>query len=211
MDRQSGRLDQPRWLELWSRLGGRDGEAPFSRLVAAYAEPQRAYHTAEHICECLAELDLTRNLAEHPDEVEGALWFHDAVYMPGATDNEARSAKLAGTELTAGLVPPETTSRIAGLILATRHSGPAGLPDERLTCDVDLSVLGREPAVFDEYERRIRREYGWVPEPLYRRGRASVLAEFLRRPSIYQTDPFRQRYELSARANLTRQLAQLQT
>jgi predicted metal-dependent HD superfamily phosphohydrolase len=210
MDRQRGSLDQRRWLELWARLGAQGGGASiFAQLAAAYAEPGRAYHTAEHIRDCLAELDLTWNLAQHPDEVEAALWFHDAVYLPGATDNEAHSAELGRAALAAGSVPPEITGRITALVLATRHAAIPDLPDEKLICDVDLSILGREPEIFDEFERRIRREYAWVPASVYRRERSAVLSGFLRRRFIYQTDQFRQRYEVPARANLTRVIAEL--
>jgi predicted metal-dependent HD superfamily phosphohydrolase len=203
-------MDQQRWLELWSRLGAREsGTSIFARLVAAYTEPGRAYHTAEHIRDCLAELDLAQALADHPDEVEAALWFHDAVYLPGAADNEERSAQLARTALSAGGVTQETTERVASLVLATKHVAATPDPDGRLICDIDLSILGREPEVFDEFERRIRREYAWVPEPIYRRERSAVLSGFLRRQSIYQTGPFRHRFEASARANMERHLARL--
>ena len=210
MDRRHGTLDQQRWLELWSRLGAQgSGASTFAQLTAAYAEPGRAYHTAEHIRDCLAELGLTRNLAQHPDEVEAALWFHDAVYLPGASDNEDQSAELARTALSMGAVPQEVADRTAALVLATRHAGVCSAPDEQLICDIDLSIFGREPAVFDEFERRIRREYAWVPQPMYRRERSAVLSGFLRRRSIYQTDQFRHRYEVLARANLKRLLDQL--
>jgi predicted metal-dependent HD superfamily phosphohydrolase len=210
MDRRHGTLDQQRWLELWSRLGAQGSGAPiFARLTAAYAEPGRAYHTAEHIRDCLAELDLSRDLAQYPDEVEAALWFHDAVYRPGASDNEDQSAELARTALSVGAVPREVADRTAALVLATRHAGVPSSPDEQLIRDIDLSILGREPGIFDAFERRIRREYAWVPEPMYRRERLAVLSGFLRRRSIYQTDQFRQRYEASARANLKRLLGQL--
>jgi predicted metal-dependent HD superfamily phosphohydrolase len=120
MDRQRGTLDQQRWLELWTRLGAQgSGVGTFARLAAAYAEPGRAYHIAEHIRECLLELDLTRDLAEHPDQVEAALWFHDAVYAPGASDNEEQSAELARSTLLAGGAPPEAADRVAALVLAT--------------------------------------------------------------------------------------------
>jgi predicted metal-dependent HD superfamily phosphohydrolase len=210
MDRRHGTLDRQRWLDLWSRLGAQgSGASIFAQLAAAYAEPGRAYHTAEHIRDCLAELDLTRTLARHPDEVEAALWFHDAVYLPGGSDNEDQSAELARTALSLGAVPREVTDRVAALVLATRHASLPSAPDEQLTCDIDLSIFGRERGIFDAFERRIRREYVWVPEPVYRRERSTVLAGFLRRRSIYQTDQFRQRYEFLARANLERLLKEL--
>jgi predicted metal-dependent HD superfamily phosphohydrolase len=210
MGRQQGTLDQQRWVELWSRLGAQaSGASIFARLAAGYAEPERAYHTAEHIRDCLAELDLGRDLAQHPDEVEAALWFHDAVYRPGASDNEDQSAELARTALSLGAVPREVADRTAALVLATTHTGVSNSPDAQLICDIDLSILGREPGIFDAFERQIRHEYAWVPEPLYRRERSAVLSGFLRRRSIYQTDLFRQRYEALARANLERLMEKL--
>jgi predicted metal-dependent HD superfamily phosphohydrolase len=210
MGRQQGTLDQQRWVELWSRLGAQgSGASIFAQLAAGYAEPGRAYHTAEHIRDCLAELDLSRDLAQYPDQVEAALWFHDAVYRPGASDNEDQSAELARTALSMGAVPHEVADRTAALVLATRHAGVPNSPDEQLICDIDLSILGREPGIFDAFERQIRREYAWVPEPMYRRERLAVLSGFLRRRSIYQTDQFRQRYEASARANLERLIEKL--
>ena len=203
-------LDQSRWIGLWSRLGAQGGGLSiFSHLVAAYAEPTRAYHTAEHILDCLAQLDLSRNPSKRPDEVEAAVWFHDAVYVPGGSDNEDRSAHLAQTALLACGAPPDTSRRIAELVLATRHLTVPRDPDAQLLCDVDLSILGREPKIFDEFEGRIRREYHWVPDPAYRTARSEVLAGFLGRHPIYQTEYFRDRYEKQARANLERVIAQL--
>ena len=210
MGRRQGTLDQPRWLDLWSRLGAQgSGASIFAQLAAAYAEPGRAYHTAGHVRDCLVELDLSRGLAQYPNEVEAALWFHDAVYRPGGSDNEAQSAELARTALSMGALPREVADRTAALVLATRHAGVLHSPDEQLICDIDLSILGREPRIFDAFERRIRREYAWVPDPMYRRERSAVLSGFLRRRSIFQTDQFRQRYEALARANLERLIAKL--
>ena len=209
--RQAEPLDQSRWTGLWNRLGAQGGGLSiFSRLEAAYAEPVRAYHTAEHIRDCLAQFDLSRHTARHADEVEAAIWFHDAVYLPGASDNENRSARLAQTSLADARAPLEVAHRIAGLVVATQHLTIPSEPDEALLCDIDLSILGRTPEVFDEFERRIRREYAWVPEPVYRGARAEILAGFLRRRSIFQTDFFRKRYESQARANLQRVIEKLQ-
>lgn len=197
-------------MALWNRLGTQeDGLSIFTGLEAAYAEPARAYHTAQHIRDCLDQFDPSRHMAQHPDEVEAAIWFHDAVYLPGAPDNEDCSARLVRTTLVDARAPVEVAHRIAELVLATQHLAIAAEPDAALLCDIDLSILGRTHEVFDEFERRIRQEYAWVPAPVYRGARAEILAGFLRRRSIFQTDYFRDRYEAPARANLARILKDL--
>lgn len=203
-------MDPGRWTALWSRLGAQvDGLSIFTRLTAAYAEPARAYHTAEHVQDCLAHFDLNRNTAERPDEVEAAIWFHDVVYLPGRSDNEDRSAEVARAALTASGVPPNVADRTAELVLATRHTAIPNQADAALLCDIDLSILGRFPDVFVRFEQQIRREYAWVPEPAYRSARAEILRGFLARRPIYQTDYFHNRYEGQARENLERSIAQL--
>jgi predicted metal-dependent HD superfamily phosphohydrolase len=203
-------LDRQRWIQLWSRLGASGtGEGVFAQLTAAYGEARRAYHTAQHIQDCLREFDDCRTLAAHPDEIEVALWFHDAVYLPGAADNEEKSADLARRTLTEAQVPPEVVRRTTNLVLVTRHVSPPAERDEQLICDIDLSVLGREPEQFAEFEKQIRREYAWVPEAVYRRERSAVLARFLGWGSIYGTQRFRDRYEARARDNMKRLLTEL--
>jgi predicted metal-dependent HD superfamily phosphohydrolase len=203
-------LDQTRWSRLWSRLGAQgDGLAVFHRLAAAYAEPVRAYHNTTHIIDCLAELDRCRDLARQPDQVEAAIWFHDAVYLPERSDNEVRSARLASEFLGRAGVEPDRCQRVADFILATRHLTMSDDPDTQLLCDIDLAVLGRDAAEFAEFERRIRTEYAWVPAPLYRAARSKVLAGFLARTAIYQTSCFTARYETQARQNLQQALRTL--
>lgn len=195
---------------MWNRLGAKgNGLSILAIIETAYAEPARAYHTAEHIRDCLEQFDLCRRTAARPDEIEAAIWFHDAVYLPGAPDNEERSAGLARTTLAGAGVSPEAARRIADLVLATQHLSIPTEPDAALLCDIDLSILGRTPEVFDEFEQRIRQEYAWVPEAVYRTGRTEILEGFLARRSIFQTDFFRDRYEEPARANLARILKEL--
>jgi predicted metal-dependent HD superfamily phosphohydrolase len=199
--------DKARFLALWNRVGSAgDPVGTFERLARAYHEPTRHYHNADHIRDCLEQLDRERGLAQEPDAVEFALWFHDAVYRPSAGDNEERSAAWADEALSSAGAPESLRTRVRSLVLATRHGEPAVDPDERLISDVDLSILGREPSVFDEFERRIRQEYSWVPAPLYRVERGRMLRRFLARDPLYLTSPFRERYEASAKRNLARVL-----
>jgi predicted metal-dependent HD superfamily phosphohydrolase len=199
-----------RWCDLWRRLGARSTPEPiFAELVRRYAELHRAYHTLDHIQDCLQQLDQVRVLLERTDEVELAIWCHDVIYDSHAADNEARSATWAGKILEEGGVATEVISRIQDLILATRHDTPPERPDAILLADIDLTSLGYTAASFDCNNAAIRREYQWVPAAAYRAARVKVLESFLARPTIYQTAWFHDRYEAQARANLTRTIRDL--
>ena len=197
------RFSRDRFTSLWQSIGLAMPDGLFDALRQRYAEPHRAYHTAQHIDECLEQLDLARASCERPAEVELALWFHDAIYDTTSHDNELRSAEWAAKELTA---LPEVAESVHALILLTRHDAVATTPDGRLLVDIDLSILGAPRERFLEYESQVRREYAWVPEEVFRRERAKILRRFLERPSIYATELFRERLESRARENLAASL-----
>ena len=202
--------EQERWSRLWGSLKVEGSPEPVYCLLSdLYAEPQRAYHTLRHLTHCLDELEDARHLAEHPNEVEMALWFHDAIYDPKAKDNEERSTELARRVATEALLPEAFGNRVADLVLATRHHGLPEGADAQLLVDIDLSILGRPRGEFDEYETNIRKEYIFVPWPEYRPARSAVLRSFLDRPAIYSTEFFQQKYESRAKANLERSLENL--
>ncbi|MDG4881232.1 hypothetical protein [Mesorhizobium sp. WSM4884] len=190
-------------------------EALKSELAALYQAGDRHYHDLAHVEAMLALAEECRRLLHDPDAVEAAIWFHDAIYDSRAKDNEAKSAALAEQRLS-DRVSPERLSRIVAMIDATATHQLPQLDDEKATndaalfLDMDLAILGAEPDVFDTYEKAVRREYGWVEEPLWRAGRAAVLKGFLARPHIFHTAEFRQRFESGARQNLERSLAALE-
>jgi predicted metal-dependent HD superfamily phosphohydrolase len=147
--------------------------------------------------------------ARRPGDIAFALFYHDAIYNPRASDNEEQSAKLAADimrEYVRGDCEPE---RVVSLILATKHDAVSEDDDARLLVDIDLSILGAEPVRFGEYERQIRKEYEWVAVDEFRKGRSQVLTKFLGRPAIYSTSFFQERLEAAARANLKRSLVDL--
>lgn len=191
-----------RWLRLWKDTGAHgDPEQWYERLTRAYAEPQRHYHTQQHIGECLAEFDGARDLARQPGTLELALWFHDVVYDPKASDNEERSAAVAKDCLeTAGL--RQLATAVGELIMVTKSHCSGTDPDAALMVDVDLSILGQARRRFAEYEAQVREEYHWVPTHDFNLKRAEILERFLGREHIYTTDHFRTRYERQARDNL---------
>ena len=179
------------------------------RLVAAYEEPQRRYHTLQHLNECVSFCDRNLHLAEKPGEVEMALWFHDAVYDVTGNENEAKSAAWAAESLASAGVAAEAIERVSGLIMATCHAVLPEGRDQQVLVDVDLSILGAVRPRFIEYEAQVRAEYRWVPEPLFRQKRAEVLQQFLARGHIYSTPTIRKEFEEVARGNLAYSLALL--
>lgn len=196
------------WTAHWARLGLIADEAELARLLASYAEPARHYHTQQHLAECLALSDDMADLAIHPGEVAIALWFHDAVYVPLAPDNEARSAAWAGAALRAAGAEDAVIARVEEHIMATAHHDPAGDGDARLVVDIDLAILGAAPGRFAEYEQQVRAEYAAVPIAEYRLKRRAVLARFLARPALYLTPALHDRLEHQARLNVQEAIRQ---
>ena len=196
------------WHGAWRALQVTPAPGLLAKLESRYREEHRSYHTLQHLEECFTRLAEAESLAERLAELRIALWFHDSVYDTHASDNEAASARWARESLEAA-GPPDAAARVAELVLVTRHDAvPAGR-DARLLVDVDLSILGADEGRFDEYERQVRREYGWVAEDAFRAGRAQVLESFLARPAIFGTTWFAERLEDRARSNLRRSLRAL--
>jgi len=204
-----------RWHDDWAALGLPADTACLDRLLAAYGESYgeshgesaRHYHTAQHLAECLDLFAQHAHLARRPGEAAIALWFHDAVYVPLAKDNEARSAAWAASALTVAGAAPDVIARVQALVLATQHHAALDDPDTCLVVDIDLAILGAPPARFAEYERQVRAEYAAVPPDEYGRKRRDVLARFLARPAIYRTAALHARFEGQARSNLAHALA----
>lgn len=197
------------WDSLWQQAGATPAPGLFDALIARYSEAHRQYHTLQHLGECLANFKTLAHLPEHPLEVRLALWFHDAIYDLGRSDNEARSADWAQAEILAAGLPRAMSERVAALIMATCHNAsPEGI-DAEVVVDIDLWILGAPAERFDEYERQVRLEYGHLPEGVFRVGRMAVLQQFLGRGRLFSTREFVERYEGRGRQNLVRSLAEL--
>lgn len=200
-----------KWIEFWQKLGVKNNPAPFfAELEARYSESHRAYHNFAHVVDCLKEFESAKNLAHDPTAVEMAIWYHDSVYDPRAKDNEEQSAGLAAKVGNDIGLPGPLNQRVNNLILATKKHDASLDQDAAVIVDVDLSILGREPQRFDEYENQIRQEYGWVSDEAFIAGRTAVLESFLSRRNIYSTEMFQSKYERQARENLKRSISRLQ-
>ncbi len=171
------------------------------RLRVAYAAPSRGYHDLTHLADVLARL--AELGAAGDTEVVLAAWFHDAVYT-GRGDDEEMSARLAEAELDGEAVDVPEVARLVRLT-ATHRPAPGDTRGELLS-DADLAILAAPAGRYAAYVAGVRHEYAAVPDDLFARGRAAVLADLLTKPTLFHTPHAREHWEDRARANLSREL-----
>jgi predicted metal-dependent HD superfamily phosphohydrolase len=181
------------------------------KLEAAYAETHRRYHTRAHIEQCLALLDAVLDLTDTERQIlTYAIWWHDAVYDPAASDNEVRSAQMAKADLRDFDVSIHAREEVARLIMLTAgHEVEEGDRLGELLVSIDLAILGAPADRYDAYARDVREEYAYVPDDAWRAGRASVLQRFLDAQVIFPDPAFAEWLDAQARDNLSRELASL--
>ncbi len=185
-------------------------QAELGGVLDRLGEPHRAYHTEQHIRECLQLFDVHREHAGAPNDVEFAIWMHDAIYDPTARDNEAQSADWAARLLSAADADSAVIDRVVALILATKHdAAPEAGTDSALLVDIDLAILGAPPQRYREYCKQVRFEYAHVPDDAWQTGRGAVLQQFLARTVLYQTPALHQQLDTRARHNLRLELRDL--
>ncbi|MEU1596564.1 hypothetical protein ABZ468_27840 [Streptomyces sp. NPDC005708] len=203
-----------RWLRtlLAARKGAPEPDpAPFAdNLLHRWSEPQRRYHTVEHLAAVLDRVDVLAEFADDPEAVRLAAWFHDAVYQPDRSENEERSARLAERALPEAGVARTTTAEVARLVRLTVTHDPAD--DDRnghVLCDADLAILASPPSAYATYTAAVREEYGFVPNDAFRAGRATVLRQLLELPQLFRTPYGQERWEATARYNIGSELEML--
>ena len=112
-----------RFNDLWNRCAGfpdSTGTKVFHLLEDLYNTTNRFYHTTTHIDQCLNNMDEASAELETSDVVELSIWFHDAIYDPGAPDNGLRSAQYF-SDLAVNRLPQEMITEVTQCILSTTH------------------------------------------------------------------------------------------
>lgn len=203
---------QKRWLQLIAELKVNEPDAVeiWLGLAAAHGGNGRFYHNLTHIEHALDVAERLKDVAEDFTAVQLAIWFHDVVYDPRRSDNEAESAAYAESVLRPFGVPNELLAKVSELILATKtHETAVANPDVWVMLDADLAILSAPPAQYDAYAKAIRQEYSFVPDEAYVVGRTAVLQRFLARSPFYFTEQMQEVGDTAVYENLKRELAEL--
>lgn len=181
--------------------------AVYASLMAKYREAHRSYHTIDHLkfgIGCALKLDIKLL----PEEVL-AWFYHDAEYQPDRDDNEERSAHVFLRDREQLGFPALDMDTVSERVEAIIRSTDLSQTPMCVVNDMDLAVLGAEPEVYDEYVRKVRKEYHFVSEDVWRGGRSKVLLSFLDRDRLYLTDKFAAHFTAQAYANIRREFERL--
>lgn len=165
-------------------------------LTRRYTEPHRRYHDLGHVAELLckgAALELS-------NEQVMAIWFHDAIYVPGSDANERESAELAVERLTALGWSDKAVRTVEQIVLDTDGHVPT-IEASKPVLDLDLSPLAASWEVYQGNGRDIRAELGELSDSEWDAGRKQWLTGMLERERLYWTD-WGAALEAPARANL---------
>ncbi|MCK5940844.1 MAG: hypothetical protein KAI24_02645 [Planctomycetes bacterium] len=180
------------------------GTSMLMDLTRRYLEPQRHYHTLEHVA---SMLHVGRRFPLDEEQIM-AVWFHDAVYDPQSDQNEQKSARLAQKWLAKTGWSVEAIERVGRMVLDTRGHVPS-TPQSELVLDLDLMSLAVSWEAFQRNTEAIRREYAHVSDEDFAAGRRGFFEGMMRRDRLFFSDWGVQALEPAARANLQRAIAEL--
>ena len=196
-------------------------ERYYDQLCERYAEPHRKYHTFKHVEDVLRRIngwsDYTavaatsswRRYAPTKRELILALlaaFYHDAVYVPGATDNEAQSKEIFYSDFY-DRIPRADVHAVGQAILDTRspstHAGASRI--STLLHDADWGILASPPKEYNVYADLVFQELGASNPEKYRIGRKQFLEKIYSQLNYSPSGP---PIEV-ARENLRRELSAL--
>lgn len=174
----------------------------FGKVGSYYIEPHRHYHSLEHIYLGLANLYMF--FADSGCDlitVGYAWWLHDAIYVPGAPDNEIKSAELAKSM---GM-----SSEVQDLILATIYPNPKRNVslNEAVINDLDLFGFAMLPHMYDHHTEQIRKEFPNVSDADFVAGRKKFLTKLVEQQNpLYKTELGNLVLNQQAMANIQRDI-----
>lgn len=196
-----------RWVDFIGHRTSLDRALWVYRVIEDhYGQRHREYHILQHISQMLDDME---QYFPNASELEFlAVWFHDLIYIPGSTENEAQSAWQMAA-LLRGVFTNQELIEAGNYIFATQYhvkkvgSYPEGSKRVR---DIDLLSLAIAPDEYDANTYKIWRELN-LPENVWTRGRKIFIQRMLSQPRIYLTDELYTWFEHLARTNLQRELA----
>lgn len=184
-------------------------ERLWNEINRYYTQENRYYHNLQHLEALLLELLKVKDKIENWSVILFTLYYHDIIYKTTKKDNEEKSAQLATQRMMEIGVEKNEIELCRRQITATKSHKDQADSDTNYFTDADLSILGKEPIIYETYCSNIRKEYRIYPNFLYKKGRKKVVNHFLSMNRIFKTKEFYDKYEEQAKFNLSNELKTL--
>lgn len=182
-------------------------------IIKTYNKPERGYHGIKHISDMLRSFNKYTSeskestLIKNPDEFRFAILMHD--YVNGETDDVEQSACKA-KDFLHRISPFYDTSYVEKLIMATDYSKTQKLDfEQKLMQDIDIEILGKPFEEYKKYSENIRQQYIDYPDKVFNPARIDILKRFADKNNIYNTQYYKDRYEVQARQNIEQEIKML--
>ena len=203
-----------RWRTHVQMLGNFNADVvgrTFDNLCRSYSEPNRHYHTLNHLTALFDTLETHGEEIGDPARLAFAAWYHDIVYDARRTDNEAKSAERAMKELDDLGAGSALRSHVVQLILSTKNHTDGGRDyDDDIFLDADFAILGASEEAYAQYVKDVRAEYAHLDDQAWKSGRGTFLKKLAAAPRIFRTGIFEGEYADQARKNIAWELGLLQ-
>lgn len=179
------------------------------KIEKKHSEKGRFYHNLDHLENMFLELEAVKDQILNYTAITFSVFYHDIIYDATSRANEEKSAEFAVSRLEELNTDQAIIKEVFEQILATKTHQISNHHDTNYLLDADLSVLGKDPEAYRDYTQKIRKEYSFYPDLLYKPGRKKVLQHFLELESIFKTDYFKSKYEKQAKENIQSELNNL--
>lgn len=183
----------------------------WDEIETHYTSKGRHYHNLSHIYNMLKQAETIVDEIHDYNVFRFSIWYHDIIYKATKKNNEVKSAEFTQNRLKSFNFDEKRIEIVNKLIKSTeKHTIILNENnDNAYLLDIDLSILGTQWGVYQNYIQNIRKEYDIYPDFMYKKGRKKAMLHFLERESIYFTTLYQNKFENQARQNIEREISNL--
>jgi len=144
-----------------------------------WSEPSRTFHNKKHLTSILKEIEKQVNFTKiHVDDYEAliiAAFYHDAIYIPGNTNNEEKSILLFAEHVKKEKIPIVIYKKIINLIEITKYRIPPSTYLEKIFWYSDNNIFNKEFRYWKTWEKKISKEFSHIDKITYKKERIKFL------------------------------------
>jgi len=157
-------------------------------LYYAMINPKLHYHTPVHILSMFQYAEKLKWDLLFYEKL--AIWFHDAIYIPGNPTNEEQSADFMMALLKGRENQVQLEVAYKSILDTAKHHEKFDHVINNRVLDLDLWTLGAKRGLFQKVNDLIRLEFKNVEDEPYELGRKQFMSKMTEKGFIYRTKEF---------------------